>query len=871
MSIANQVQTSVSDFIKRWELSGSAERGNFQSFASELCDLLGVPRPDPQRPNDRDNAYVFERSVNFDHGDGTQSTGWIDLYRRGCFVMEAKQGSDADDSAGGLFAPAQLTPTGKLHKGTAVRGTRQWDLAMLKARGQAEQYVRALPASEGNPPFLVVVDVGHTIELYADFSRLGKTYTPFPDSQSHRIKLADLEDEKVREKLRLLWTDPMALDPSRRTAKVTREVAGQLAKLAKSLEASGHSPESVAEFLMRSLFTFFAEDVKLIVDDAFTNMLKSLRGKPEQFPHFAQFVWKDMDKGVAFSPILRQKLLRFNGGLFEHSDALPINEEQLELLIDAGLKDWSGVEPAIFGTLLERALDERERHKLGAHYTPRAYVERLVLPTVIEPLREQWQAAQAAAVALNLQGKPVEARAELHKFLAELCHTTVLDPACGSGNFLYVTMEHMKRIEGEVRDLLRQFGETQEVLERGGLPVDPHQFLGLEINKRAVAIADLVLWIGFLQWHFRTHGRALPAEPVLKKFENIKWQDAVLAYDKKELVLDEQGKPVTRWDGRTTKQSPITGEEIPDESARVPLYAYVNPSIAQWPRADYVVGNPPFIGGWLIRGALGDGYVDALWTSHPDIPEKADFVMYWWDHAADLARLNQIKRFGFITTNSVTQVFQRRVLAKHIKSTESPLRLIFAVPDHPWVDEERAAAVRVAMTVGTGQREAETCVIKLGRVVGPEEDEDQVQVEFETAPQINEVLSSAVGPESTFPLNANDGICSPGVQLYGAGFVLNPSEVAEWRTGSDWPQLAGVVHPYMNGRDLMGSTRGAHVIDFFGLTKEEAAGRYARAFQRVVVRVKPEREQNRRESIKENWESIAPLQALRGCVAGFFL
>jgi hypothetical protein len=237
---------------------------------------------------------------------------------------------------------------------------------------------------------------------------------------------------------------------------------------------------------------------------------------------------------------MRRKLKHFNGGLFQESHALPVTPAQLELLIRAGESDWSDVEPAIFGTLLERALEPRERHKLGAHYTPRAYVERLVLPTVIEPLREKWDAARAAAFTLNMQGKNAEAKAAVHDFLAELCRTTVLDPACGSGNFLYVTMEHMKKLEGEVRDELRQLGETQELLERGGLTVAPHQFLGLEINPRAVAIAELVLWIGYLKWHLRTLGHA-PNEPLLRAFNNIKEQDAVLAYDRKEIVTDEAG------------------------------------------------------------------------------------------------------------------------------------------------------------------------------------------------------------------------------------------------------------------------------------------------------------------------------------------
>jgi len=378
--------TAADDFIRRWEASGAAERANYALFLTELCDLLNVLRPEPTRPDDADNAYVFERSVTFHNPDGSSSVGRIDLYKRGCFILEAKQGSTRPEPAGGLTLPRPA-----LRKGTAVRGTAGWDGAMLAAKGQAEQYVKALPAAEPNPPFLAVVDVGHTFELYADFTRQGRTYTPFPDALTHRVKLRSLADEAVRERLRLVWTDPLNLDPSRRSAKVTREVAARLAKLAQSLEKTGHAPEAVAQFLMRCLFTFFAEDAGLLPREGFTSMLRTLRDRRESslFPDMARSLWETMKTG-GFSPILRTPLLRFNGGLFENADALPVSDDQLGLLIEAGERQWRDVEPAIFGTLLERALNKVERHKLGAHYTPRAYVERLVMPTVIEPLRDEW-------------------------------------------------------------------------------------------------------------------------------------------------------------------------------------------------------------------------------------------------------------------------------------------------------------------------------------------------------------------------------------------------------------------------------------------------------------------------------------------------
>lgn len=627
----------------------------------ELCALLGVPRPDPSQPETELNEYVFERAVTFRNPDGSTSPGRIDLYKRSCFVMEAKQGADAvDPEAGKLIARPR-----KRSKGVGQRGTKAWDDAMLAARGQAEQYAKALPAEHGWPPFLVVVDVGHVIELFADFSGTGKAYVPFPDSRGFKIALKDLADEAIRDRLTRLWTDPLSLDPSRHAAKVTRDVAERLARLAKSLEAAGHHPKSVAQFLMRCLFTMFAEDVDLIPKASFRDLLKSLKGQTNKFPPLAKALWQVMNSG-GYSPVLKEHLLCFNGGLFENADALALTDEQLDLLTDASSFDWKEVEPAIFGTLLERALDPEERHKLGAHYTPRAYVERLVIPAVIEPLREDWAAAKAAAVSLARQDKLEEARAETRKFHLRLCETRVLDPACGSGNFLYVTLEHMKRLEGEVAALLEQLGEDQAYLQLSSHTVDPHQFLGIEINPRAAEIAEIVLWIGFLQWHFRARSKTQPPQPVLKKFKNIEHRDAVLVWDRTEIVRGPDGKPLTRWDGKTTKKHPVTGEDVPDETARVEVERYIKPRPATWPAAEFIVGNPPFIGNKRMRLVLGDGYVDALRAAYSALPESIDYVVYWWDHAARLVREGKARRFGLIATNSLRQTFNRKVTRSHL-------------------------------------------------------------------------------------------------------------------------------------------------------------------------------------------------------------
>ena len=608
----------------------------------------------------------------FAHGDGSTSPGRIDCYRRGHFVWESKKFK-------------------YLAKGGAAHGT-----AMLTARAQAEGYARALPLTElaaGRPPFVLVADIGHVIELYSEFTRSGATYVPFPDPRSHRIALADLAKPEIRQRLKLIWTDPLALDPSRVSASTTRAVAAQLADLAKSLEQSGHHAHHVAAFLTRSLFSMFAEDVELLPKGSFLKLLQDHKTNPPALQGMLRALWMDMDQG-GFSAALSAPVLRFNGKLFKDPTkdgySLLLNTQQIAQLKRASQANWREVEPAIFGTLLERALSPIERHALGAHYTPRAYVERLVLPTVVEPLRADWANVQAAAVLLaseaaELTGKAfddkmLEARAELKKFHHQLCTLRVLDPACGSGNFLYVTLEHLKRLEGEVINQLEAFGETQRTLGLEGETVTPQQLLGIELNERAAALAELVLWIGYLQWHIRTRGNKAVAEPVVHDYGNIECRDAVLSWADTDLAYDADGQLLSRWDGKTFKTHPVTNALVPDEAAMVPQWRYIRPAQAKWPTADFIVGNPPFIGASTMRAALGDGYVEALRKTWPEVPESADFVMHWWSRAALMVTTVKTRQFGLITTNSLRQTFNRRVVQAAL---DKNLQLTYAIPDHP--------------------------------------------------------------------------------------------------------------------------------------------------------------------------------------------
>ena len=843
----------IDDFITRWKASGGSERANFQQFAIELTQILGVDAPKPATADAQSDDYRFERPVTFIH-TGTQSRGFVDLYRRGSFIMEAKQGvhrTTTDDQL------SLLTDVQKQRQGHGQRGSARWDDTMLRARNQADGYARAVARTDGWPPFLLIVDVGHVIEVYADFSGQGQGYTQFPDGTRYRLSLDDLRDDAVRARLHAIWTDPHSLDPAKVAARVTREVAGHLAALGRSFEGQGHQPEDVARFLMRCLFTMFAEDVDLIPHGSFTALLHKLRGTPDMADTVLSGLFRAMDKGEK-SETLLIKLKQFNGFLFKDATALPLNALQLGLLIEAASHDWREVEPAIFGTLLERALDKRQRHKLGAHYTPRAYVERLVVPTIIEPLRADWRDVQAAALTLANQGKLADARAEVRAFHRQLCETLVLDPACGSGNFLYVALELMKRLEGEVIALLRDLGEEQGALSLAGHTVDPHQFLGLELNPWAAAVAELVLWIGYLQWHFRTHGKASPAEPVLRDFRNIENRDAVLDWDKRVERRDATGQPVTRWDGTGTVLHPVTGERVPDPQARTQVWDYQKPRPAKWPEATFIVGNPPFIGASRMRDALGDGYTEALWQAYPKMPRSADLVMFWWEKAALAARRYKpgkgkgTRRFGLITTNSLRQTFNRAVLDPHLADPKTPLSLIFAIPDHPWVDAGEGAAVRIAMTVAeVGRREGR--LLTVASEGKSEEEAEGRRVDFNmNHGTIFATLRTGADVAGAVALKANDGLSSRGVMLFGAGFIVTPAEARALGLGTV-PGLERHIRPYRNGRDLLATSRGLMVIDLFGISESAVRVRFQSIYQHIMDTVKPERDANRDPAIKRDW------------------
>lgn len=484
--------------------------------------------------------------------------------------------------------------------------------------------------------------------------------------------MQDLHKSEVQDRLRAIWTDPDSINPRNKAVEVTRKVSERLALVSQWLEgpqrtrtagmssaAQSQAIEESSLFLMRMLFCMFAEDVKLLPENSFRDFLGSCLPPDDgeirpvddkKLTAGLSELWRTMNSpiGNRWCWVVGGDVRYFNGGLFENNTILGLDWRSVKELHAASSYEWKQVEPAIFGTLLEQALTPAERAKLGAHYTPRPYVERLVEATVMEPLRAEWVDVQAQVAGLS-DSNPAAALKAARGFHDRLLALRILDPACGTGNFLYVAMELLLGLEAQVLELMAGFGAT---IPSG---IGPRQFYGLELNPRAAVIAELVLWIGWLRYRIANDPASLN-DPVLEKTGNINFGrhggvDALLAFD------------------------PVTGAPNLE-----------NPAATAWPEADFIVGNPPFIGkGSAMRSALGDDYVEALWRSHPNVNHSADFVMFWWDIAATLLLANgaKLRRFGFVTTNSITGSFNRRVVERHLDA-DPPLSIVFAVSDHPW-------------------------------------------------------------------------------------------------------------------------------------------------------------------------------------------
>lgn len=837
------VQERLQAFGEHWLGRHGNEQQLSQQFLLELCEALGTARPGAAADGEGD--FCFEKRVDV---PGTNERGRIDLYKRGHFVLESKCGRAPGEPGSAPF-----------------RNTKRWLHYIESAyRDQAQVYASLLP--EGRPPLLIVVDVGWHIWIWRGFHN--SPYGLFHSPDRLDLPLAELGSER---NARILWSvfeEPSALDPSRFQARVTDEVAAALAPLAAALEED-HDSESVSRFLMRCLFCMFAEDVDLLPSGHFTKLLARSLARPDRFATECERLFEAMKNGGDYD---WEDLKRFNGALFGDSSAIPLTRAQLGQLADAASMDWAWVEPAIFGTVVERALNPRERSKLGAHFTPRSFVERLVRPTLMEPLRQEWEAVLARVD--ELVGTEEEPDADslkkadslLHRFQGRLAGIRVLDPACGTGNFLYVAYRLLKELEHEVLETLHRIEGAragQALLGLAGATVVPAQFLGIDVKPFSAEIAQLVLWIGHLQWELLNARNPVIQEPVIPTQRTIECRDALLAWDSTTERVDDSGAGVTRWDGETRIVHPTTGRLVPDPTAQLAVLDYHGLRRADWPEAEFIVGNPPFIGNKHMRERLGDGYVEALRKTYEDVGGSVDFVTYWWHRAAERTRVGGTRRFGFITTNSLKQVQNRACIAAHLES-EEPLRLVFAIPDHPWTD--KGADVRISMTAAESGAPGESWA----RMASVQEEDDghaNLVLREEDARRINADLSTGPDLGSAVPLVANKSVSFQGMNLVGKGFRLRPEDVDT--LGFSVDALPPVIRPYMNAREMMQNPLGRYVIDAFGFTAEELRGAYPTVYQWLWDRVRPEREQNRDPKTRKCWWQFGrPREAMRPALEG---
>ena len=857
--------------------SSGAELANAQSILNDLCDVLHVPRPALKKATG-DNAYVFEEDVK--EGKAHRR---VDLYRRGCFVFEAKQGVNAQAPAAEAKPKAGHT---KKVKGAGVRDTTDWIDSMQAGRAQAGNYAaRIAERGDPKPPFLIVADLGYRFWIWSSFSRDARD-----DFGAFEVLTAfsweDIGRPEVWKLLRQIWLEPAELNEEARGQRVTAEIATRVGKLAARLDKR-FPAEQVGDFLMKCVFTMFAEDVGFLPLRLFTDRLEAWRheaqtGHPEMFVRGLKALWTRMRDGGDLDT--GHPIRQFNGYLFRDPAPLSLDYAEIDELWLAAKQDWRKVSPAIFGTLLERALSEKKRQRLGAFYTPEAYIRRLVEKTIMAPLREEWTTVRALMES-DLRGpdgvKKGRAKAleRGHAYRKRLTDVRVLDPACGSGNFLYVALKEMKRLEGEVTRALTAMGNKQTWFDMPGEAVHPAQFYGIEIEPWAAKIAELTLWIGYLQWQVSANRLQWMRDPLLQDLRHIANADALITYSGKETVLDEHGKPVLRARGVTDKKG---------ERTMVPVERLLGVKGATWPAADFIVGNPPFLGNKRLNDVLDPGYVDAIKEAYPEIPRTADLVMFWWWRCAELLRAQPangegtkpakkgrkkvasippggpaLRAFGLVTTNSITQKFNRAVVADALGN--KGVKLAFALPDHPWFDE--GAAVRIAMTVGA--REARTPV--LGAVMDESRTKaaelDLVKVADRPVGLINNDLTSGVNVAGALRLRANQRLTYQGMNPVGEGFRISREDIIA--SGYSPEALPQVIRRYVIGRDLMQNQEERFIIDFFGVAPTDAERLHPKLWERIVRLVRPEREKNNRTSRRNNWWLFGePVEKLRIALRG---
>ncbi|MFG1297698.1 class I SAM-dependent DNA methyltransferase [Xanthobacter variabilis] len=746
------------EFIAKWQNSKLKERAAAQEHFIDLCRLLGEKTPAEVDSEGRD--YAFEVGAT----KTTGGKGFADVFKRGCFGWE--------------------------YKGTHAN--------LDNAFAQLQRYAVALD----NPPLLIVSDVGTTIRIHTNWTN--------SVSKVYEIPISELEDAEKRQWLKAAFADPEVLRPTKTRQQLTEEVAGNFAELARSLRARYGEPEEVAHFINRLVFCMFAEDVKLLKDNMFTRMLERALEDPSAFTDFAGDLFRAMSKGgrIGF-----EKVAWFNGGLFDNDRVFALTKEEIRLVHGAATRYWGDIDPSILGTLFERGLDPDKRSQLGAHYTDRDKIMMIIEPVLIAPLTAEWEKARAEIatlmekaaaqdeVAKTKRGKAGstakgqatkahnDAQAVLANFLKRLGDFRVLDPACGSGNFLYLALRALKDLEHRAQVEAEALG-----LERGFPRIGPEVVRGIEINPYAAELARVSVWIGEIQWML-AHGFPAAENPVLKPLETIECRDAVLNAD---------GTP------------------------------------HQWPEVDVIVGNPPFLGGKLLRAELGDDYVDCLFKAYRgQVPAEADFVVYWIAKAAVAIEAERAKRVGLVATNSVRGGPNRVVMDR----IADKIGFIAAWADEAWTVE--GAAVRVSLIV-----------------FGPSGDDETRCLDGVSVLRINsDLTSTAADLTRVARLSESAGVAFMG-DTKGGAFDISGEVARKMLRAPLNPNgrpNRDVIRPWINGLDVTRRPRDMWIIDFGWAMSEDEAMLFEAPYAHIFEYVKPIRQTNRRENyVRYWWRHVEP-------------
>ncbi|MDP9316375.1 MAG: class I SAM-dependent DNA methyltransferase, partial [Chloroflexota bacterium] len=585
-------------FVAKWRGNTRKERSAAQEHFIDLCRLVGHPTPGEAGSA---NTYDFEAGAGKQKG----GSGWADVWKQGYFAWEYK-GKHAD---------------------------------LDKAYQQLLQYREALQ----NPPLLVVSDLDRIV-IHTNFTNTVKQVTI--------LTLDDLLTPAGQQHLRNVFYAPEAFKARQTTAEVTQDAAKEFARLADLLRRWGEPPDRAAHFLIRLLFCLFAEDIGLLPNGLLTRLIERTHMRPHAFAQQLRHLFAAMSTGGWFG---EYEILYFNGGLFDDDVVLELDSEGMDILSRVSRLDWSSIEPSILGTLFERSLDPGKRSQLGAHYTSKDDILLIVEPVLMAPLRRRWAEVKARAETLadRRQGATAaqrtridnEIRLLLTGFAHEIASVKVLDPACGSGNFLYVALKQLLDLEKEV---ITAAGDLQVGLFFPS--VSPEQLRGIELNEYAHELTQITVWIGYIQW-LRDNGFGEPSVPILKPLDTIVQMDAILAFD-------EQGR-------------------------------VVEPA---WPAVDIIIGNPPFLGGKRLRTELGDENVDHLFALYAKaVPREADLVCYWFERTRAMIEARTVSRAGLLATQGIRGGANRKVLER-IKQTGD---IFWAQSDRNWI--LNGATVHVSM------------------------------------------------------------------------------------------------------------------------------------------------------------------------------